>query len=497
MKYRIGALILTMLLAVQGWSQEKDMKAMILELLAHPEHAQGEMAGHMTTSSVILQTRLTLTNQAFNNDYIGCPGWACFEYSDKNKRIHCDRTEWMEAKPENDYIIKTRVKDLKPNTTYYYRLLYGVSRDTFRTGTWSEFKTIPGEDVSKKLNLVIMTCMNYVKFHYDPSHAVGIDRFNGYPSAEHVLQLRPDFFVGTGDNVYYDSPNMPFGEGIDEQSIRNYYHINFSMPRLVELFRNVGTYWEKDDHDYRYNDADTTGTRPPSHELGIRMFREQLPVVDPKDPEDVTYKTYRVSKELQFWLVENRDYRSPNTMPDGPEKSIWGKEQKAWLKRTLKESDADFKILISPNPLVGPDDVYKSDNQANQKGFRFEGQEFLDWLKKEGFERNEFFIVNGDRHWQYHSIDPRGYSEFGTGAFNDENSRWGRNPGDPESTDPGAEVVQVYTSPKPSGGFLHVMIDPEGSPWNTSRITFRFVDDEGEIQYSTFKDSPVQETGYH
>ena len=66
----------------------------------------------------------------------------------------------------------------------------------------------------------------------------------------------------------------------------------------------------------------------------------------------------------------------------------------------------------------------------------------------------------------------------------------GRNPGDPESTDPQAEVVQVYTSPEPSGGFLHIRIDPEGSPWNTARITFEFINDEGEIMYSTFKDEP-------
>jgi len=492
MKFRIGLACIALLSFSLAWSQEEDMRAKIMELLAHPEHSQGEMAGHMTTNSVILQSRLTLTNLPFNNDYLGCPGWACFEYCEKNKLDELKRTQWMEAKPDKDYIIKIRVGDLKPNTGYYYRLLYGLDRDTFRTGTWNEFMTLPGGEISREMNLVIMTCMNYAKMHYNPGHALGIDRYLGYPSAEHVLQLKPDFFVGTGDNVYYDSPYMPFGEGIDEPSIRNYYHVNFSQPRLVELFRNVGTYWEKDDHDYRYNDADTTGTRPPTHQEGIRLFKEQLPVVDPAHPEEVTYKTYRVSRELQFWLVENRDYRSPNGLPDGPDKSIWGKEQKAWLMRTLKESDANFKILISPNPLVGPDDAYKSDNHVNQKGFRHEGQEFLDWLKAQGFGKNEFFMVNGDRHWQYHSIDKRGYSEFGTGAFNDENSRLGRNPGDPDSTDPEAEVVQAFTSPTPSGGFLHVKVDPQGSPWKTARIIFDFFNDEGEVLYTTFRDSPTK-----
>jgi len=31
-------------------------------------------------------------------------------------------------------------------------------------------------------------------------------------------------------------------------------------------------------------------------------------------------------------------------------------EQNGWLKQTLKASDATFKLLISPTPMVGPDD---------------------------------------------------------------------------------------------------------------------------------------------
>ena len=64
----------------------------------------------------------------------------------------------------------------------------------------------------------------------------------------------------------------------------------------------------------------------------------------------------RVSAE-----AEGRDYRSPHMTPQGPSKTLWGFEQLAWLKRTLLESDAVFKILISPTPLVGPDDANQAD----------------------------------------------------------------------------------------------------------------------------------------
>ena len=47
----------------------------------------------------------------------------------------------------------------------------------------------------------------------------------------------------------------------------------------------------------------------------------------PDDRDTPTYRTHRVSKRLQIWLTEGRDHRSPNQMPDGPDKALWGKTQ--------------------------------------------------------------------------------------------------------------------------------------------------------------------------
>ena len=35
-----------------------------------------------------------------------------------------------------------------------------------------------------------------------------------------------------------------------------------------------------------------------------------------------TYRTFRWGRGLQIWLVESRDFRSANTMKDGPDKTI-------------------------------------------------------------------------------------------------------------------------------------------------------------------------------
>ena len=165
---------------------------------------------------------------------------------------------------------------------------------------------------------------------------------------------------------------------------------------------------------------------------------------------------------------------------------MWGAEQLAWLQETLLASDATFKILISPTPMIGPDDAdqagrqaeghdpFKRDNQSNPMGFQYERDRFFDWLEENGLD-DHFYIVSGDRHWQYHSIHPRGFEEFSTGALVDANARLGRAPGDPGSNDPDGLIVQPFSSPEPTGGFLEVTVTPGDAP----TAAFRWFDEHG------------------
>ena len=147
-------------------------------------------------------------------------------------------------------------------------------------------------------------------------------------------------------------------------------------------------------------------------------------------------------------------------------------------------SDAKFKLIISPTPLVGPDDAYKKDNHVNTLGFRTEGEAFFQWLRANEFSPDELFIICGDRHWQYHAIHPSGYQEFSCGALVDANSRAGRLAGDPNSTDPDALINQMYVqgnSESATGGFLELVIRPTQE---SSTVTFNFFDEWGVSLYS-------------
>ncbi len=449
-------------------------------------HAQGEMAGEVTQTTVILQSRLTASPGVEDGDVRGATGWGKFEYAESANFAGAAGTEWLEAKTDNDYIVRTQLRSLKPGQTYFYRLLFGADRSQTETGPVRKFKTLARPDQPVRVRFVVGNCMNHAFFFNGPkgdgnkARADATDRQLGYPAMESIRKLQPDFFVGAGDNVYYDHPAKTAAKTLTE--LRRKWHEQFVLPRIVDMVGQLATYWIKDDHDYRYNDADATGDRAPSHELGVRTFREQMPVVPVTDSADVTYRTARCGQLLQVWMVEGRDYRSPNKSPDGPEKTIWGAKQKAWLQRSVLASDAPFKILISPTPMIGPDDAYKKDNHTG--GFRHEGEEFFAWLAAN--RQKHFYIITGDRHWHYHSIHTTDYEEFACGALNTENARRGRAPGDPDSTDPHAKVIQLYTDANPTGGYLLVEATPaeQGQP---ARLRFSIQDEWGKELYSNTK----------
>ena len=118
--------------------------------------------------------------------------------------------------------------------------------------------------------------------------------------------------------------------------------------------------------------------------------------------------------------------------------------------QTVEASDAAFRILISPTPLVGPDIPDKYDSHANE-AFVTEGRELREFLVA-----HDMIVICGDRHWQYVSIhEETGLREHATGAASDAHAGgWTQGDVRPEH-----RYVNVI------GGFLSVTADRrEGTP---------------------------------
>lgn len=356
-------------------------------------------------------------------------------------------TRWQAVSPEDDYIHQFELADLTPHTKYQVRVEVDTNSGKKGQVVEGSFQTAPRSDQSERVVFTVSTGQAY------PDQDAPGGGFKIYPV---MLQLNPSFFVHTGDILYYDKLAKTM------ELARWHWQRMYSLPTNVEFHRQVASYFIKDDHDTLMDDCwpdmKTQYMGDFTFEQGLAIFREQVPM------GERTYRTFRWGKDLQIWLVEGRDFRSPNTMPDGPGKTIWGKEQKAWFKRTVQESDATFRILISPTPMVGPDRTNKHDNHSNVD-FAYEGNELREFISKQ----NNMFVACGDRHWQYVSVDTKtGVREYSCGpASNKHAGGWSNDMRLPQH-----RYLNV------TGGFLAVIVDRiEDKP----EITFRHYSVNGEI----------------
>jgi alkaline phosphatase D len=414
----------------------------------------GAKAGEVTDRTAIVHVRLTATpGQDANGLIPGREGQARLHYAADEGLRFDTTTFWEVAKPEADWSIQFQLRDLKPATRYFYRVEYRTAAAApSETSELFSFVTAPAPDQRAPVKFHLTTCQD----------------LNGSGTYVPMTAQKPDFCISDGDNVYYDGQ----GQARNVAAAWRAYQQMFGLQPMKDYYRHVGAYFLKDDHDYRFNDCDpymkgvwvnvgkndsnaryteTKGNRKldvnwMTHEEGVRVFRQVFPA------SAKPYRTFRWGKGIQLWLLENREFRSPNEMPDGPEKTIWGQEQKPWLKETLLDSDADYRIIVSPNPIMGPDRLLKGDNQANLNGFWHEGQVFLDWLKENRL--TNVILMNGDRHWQYHSIDKRNgraTHEFSCGPTCDEHIQ----PVPP----PYEGIDRPYSASR--GGFLTMTYQPD------------------------------------
>jgi len=436
--------------------------------------ATGVKVGEVTPDSAIVWMRLTAGSKRKADGVVvkgraaetlpagtsvddlegACPGMAGrvrLRYGAGRETDSENTTAWGQVGPDSDFTHQFRLTGLKPATEYVYFAETGGSAGTpAHAPLRGRFETAPRPDQYADATFTAITGQMYND----------LDDPDGFHIYEAMAALKPKFIVPTGDTVYYDNESP---RATTVAAARHHWHRMYSLPRLVAFHLQVPGYWEKDDHDTIFNDCWPT-MMPPSmlpmtFEQGQRIFREQVPM------GEKTYRTVRWGKSLEVWLVEGRDFRSPNNAPDGPDKSIWGREQKQWLMRTLLASDAEWKVLVSPTPIVGPDRGNKADNHAN-RAFKSEGDEMRRWFQKNLPEN--FFLVCGDRHWQYHSVDPEtGVREFSCGPASDQHA----------SGSPGEDPT-YHRFHRVKGGFLSVSVS---RPGEASTIVFRLHDVHGKI----------------
>jgi alkaline phosphatase D len=358
-------------------------------------------------------------------------------------------TNWVAVDPEKNFTHQWKLENLTPGTKYVVELEARPNEDSeVSNRIEGAFRTPPTAEVEEEIGFCVVTCHDYWRR----------DTTGGHKIYDAMLKLFPDFYVHTGDIEYYDKPE-PYA--LTEELMRFKWDRLFALPLQREFWGQVTSYFLKDDHDMLKDDAFpgmTYGTV--SWERGLEIFDEQNPACDKP------YQTVRWGKDLQIWLTEGRVYRSKNSDPDGPDKTIFGKEQKEWLFRTLEESDATFKVIINANPILGPDRERKNDNYSNS-GFKHEGDEIREFLN----QFNNVYLCNGDRHWQYVThFEGNNLWEFSCGAGADKHAGgWSQDDVRPEH-----RFLRV------KGGFLYGKVSHKNG---TPTLTFQHRDVDGNVMH--------------
>ena len=353
---------------------------------------------------------------------------------------------WNYVSPYKDFTYKTSFTTLTPNTTYEILLSGRKNLWAPITTIKGHFSTVPDRQQIVPVLFTSSTCQYF--WDYD-------DPERGFKVYDKMLAMDPAFHCQTGDYVYYDKLG-PMATSVAKA--RHKWNAINAWPSLVDFYAKTPLFIQKDDHDVTKDDATPFST--PFGELtwedGLSIWYEQTPTLENKP-----YQSLRYGKDLEIWIVEGRMFRNSDNV-EGSESSIWGVEQKKWFVQSVQESDATFKILMSPTPVVGPDRENKKDNHANTP-YRIEGE----WLKNFIAAQNQMYIVNGDRHWQYVSKDLKtGVLEFSQGPSSDAHAQgWKQNDVRPEH-----EFLRV------KGGFLAVQVDRQN---NIPQITFTHYDVDG------------------
>ncbi len=289
---------------------------------------------------------------------------------------------FVEANDKTDFTAKIKFYGLKPNTEYTYHVEFLPKPGTRNQMRRSEklkgsFRTAPQ-----------MSDAAPIRFAWGGDLAgqnVCRDLVRGFPIFKVLNQEKLDFFIGLGDMIYADGICSPTGRFGNQQVVGNFsfsadlqtfwahWIYNRDDPEFKQFLGKTPYIAIWDDHEV-VNDFgplhDTRNTPPytPGEHLlpiGLKAFFDYNPIVVPETTPNRLYRSIRWGKHAELFILDTRQYRDANFVDDRTDapKTMLGREQVAWLKEKLAQSDATWKIIVSSVPISIP-----TGSAASEKG---------------------------------------------------------------------------------------------------------------------------------
>ena len=321
---------------------------------------------------------------------------------------------------ENDYTGTVLIRNLEPDTHYKYMVWFSQDRycqfdpDAIVMG---EFRTAPKKNTEKE-----------VSFAWGGDLAgqnVCRDTNEGFPIFRAIQEEDLDFFIGLGDMIYADNTCEEIGRYGNEQvpgdfvqatNLAGYWahwKYNREDQAYQDLLAKTVYYAIWDDHEVvndfgpLHDTRDTPPYTPGVHLLpiGLDAFIDYNPIKMRKLTPKRLYRNFRWGKHLEIFILDTRQYRDANLESDDPDrpKTMLGREQVAWLKQKLSESNTTWKIIVSSVPVSIPTGFPPEngrDGWANfdqKTGFENELIDILDFMR--GLAKRNVVFITTDVHF--------------------------------------------------------------------------------------------------
>ena len=263
------------------------------------------------------------------------------------------KTVQFTSQKEQDFTLKVSLDGLLPNTRYRYdiRISGPAQLSVATTGTaQGEFTTAPPSEDSDPVTFLWSADLGGQNRCRDEQ--------TGYPIFDVMRLQKPDFMILLGDLIYSDDtclspPNAPGSEfkasTLDQYRAKHRYQ--HGSPAVQRFLASVPIWAIWDDHDVKNN---FSGRYEPQMPVGRQALLEYWPIRTPVDDPSRLYRQVRYGADLEIFILDTRQYRSRNADLDGPNKTMLGQTQLAWLLEGLTHSTARWKVIATSVPLSNP-----------------------------------------------------------------------------------------------------------------------------------------------
>jgi alkaline phosphatase D len=212
--------------------------------------------------------------------------------------------------------------DLLPDTRYHYV----VGHDDQRT-LQGEFRTFADGPMS--FAFAASACAGGNMFRHVSNHEIFAT----------IERLRPLFFLHMGDFHYLNI-------GRNELTLfREAYDLVLDQDRQASLYRSTPLVYIWDDHDYGPNDSDRMSPARDAARAAYTQNVPHYPLVLENDRVGTIQQEFTVGR-VRFIVSDLRSARDPIAQPDGPEKSLLGLPQRAWLVEAFTRAARDDVPLL-------------------------------------------------------------------------------------------------------------------------------------------------------